>query len=117
MSLYIPYVKLSFKKILHSVSKPDPPQVISEVHGRVVHACVTQDKEKKLLSSPASPENCHEFLACDSSALGGSFSTSKTSIVGNFKAFLITIAFSCLNRALSFFEGICQEVQIEKVHG
>lgn len=72
-------------------------------------------KKIEPLSSSASSENYHEFLACDLSALGGLFSISKRSIEGNSKAFRITVAFSCLNRALSFFERICQQEQIEKL--
>lgn len=72
-------------------------------------------KKKEPLSSSASSENYHEFVACDLSALGGLFSISKRSIAGTSKAFRVTVAFSCLNRALSF-EGICQEEQIETLH-
>lgn len=81
----------------------------------MVHARITQDRGKKPLGSPAYLENCQEFPACDSSALGGSFTTSKRSVTRNSKTFLLTVTFSFLNRTLSFLKRICREVQTDKL--
>lgn len=81
----------------------------------MVHARITQDRGKKPLGSPDYLENCQEFPACDSSALGGSFATSKRPVTGNSKTFLLTFTFSFLNRTLSFLKRICREVQIDKL--
>lgn len=70
---------------------------------------------KKTLGSPAPLENCQEFPTCNSSPLGCSFTTAKRSIMGNSKAFLLTVAFSFLSRTLSVFKGICRDLQTEKL--
>lgn len=73
------------------------------------------ERKKKHLGSPVSLENCQGFPTCDSSALGGSFTTSKRSVTSNLKAFLLAVTFNFLNRGLSFFKRICRKAQIEKL--
>lgn len=70
---------------------------------------------KNLSVLPLPWRTIKNFQSCDSSALGGPCNTSKRSVTGNSEAFLLTVTFSFLNRALLFFTRLCREVQIEKL--